>query len=567
LPTLFSQDRMSDSDEEIEVVYSKLVRKGLTHIKIENDRLRPSLSRRRRSTRIDIVNRNEGRIRKYKHDFSSSNTRFMKRNGGKKKWTSSVRFRVKRRAELLEEYDDEEEMEREEEEMGEEREETGEGEEGDNMEEAEKEIEIIREIPAQFIQYRNNNEEIEDDEITCVYDAREERRINGEKEMEKEREELKKKTTGKGEKYDNGGRKANKSDKYDKRRKFRRERKKKSRKSRDSHQSQETRAFDSNVIRDIALNSNDMDGEENFTISSLYKGHRGLQLKKVENTSFSAVFSPLGAAFDRSIRMWIYTNTGGGTVELATYEGHVKESIKGFEKPSAIAIVKPGSKFAVIDFNGIYLIDLLANKKSVIVKGFNGRVRGLATTSDGNLASIIHESPPSISVFSTSTKNTELCSIAYSVGRGNPSFICSCDELVYTSDLDLNVLSGFSYNYETKNLASISRRDLSDSVNRTSSVITQYMAGVVSDSNHNLLVADARGRKIHLMTPCGSLIQTIPFADGSLPYIAGLALSPTGRVMTVHRREHKVELYDLVPIVSEADLLAKGLRAISYHRK
>ncbi|GMT10022.1 hypothetical protein PFISCL1PPCAC_1319, partial [Pristionchus fissidentatus] len=499
----------------------------------------------------------------------------------------------------LEEEEERKEEEERREESGETRKEVGE----DNIEGEEEEIRVIQEVPAQFIKYRNNNEEIEDDEITCVYDDREERRMNGKKEKEKERkkkderkrEELKKekKINGKVDKDDNRRRRDRDSDKYEKRHKSsddrsRREKKKKSRSrekskeremeedsscffidtSRDSHQSDnESHAFDSDVIRDIAIASNVIDGEESFTISSLYRGHRELQLKKVENTSFSTVFSPLGGAFDRAMRMWIYTNTGGGTVELATYEGHVKGSIKGFKQPSAIAVITPGALFAVLDFNGIYLIDLIANQKSVIAEGFYGSYRGLAKVSDGNLATIMHVSPYFITVFSTATKNKEVCSIAYSKERGNPSFICSCDELIYTSDLDLNVLSGFSYNAGTKLLSPVSRRNLSDSVNRTASVKTEYMAGVVSDSKHNLLVADASGHTIHLVTSSGSLIQTIPFSDNSLPYIAGLALAPTGRVMTVHRHAHKVELYDLVPIVTGTDQLSSGLKTFSFSRK
>ncbi|GMT32778.1 hypothetical protein PFISCL1PPCAC_24075, partial [Pristionchus fissidentatus] len=130
-----------------------------------------------------------------------------------------------------------------------------------------------------------------------------------------------------------------------------------------------------------------------------------LELKKVKNTSFSRVTNPLGAAYDAVMRMWIYTNTGEGTVELATYEGHVRDSIKGFVLPSAIAIIKPGSLFAVIDDYGIYVIDLLSNSRKVVADCMRGKCRGLATTEDGNVATIMHEIPSFIYVYKVSDKN------------------------------------------------------------------------------------------------------------------------------------------------------------------
>ncbi|GMT10021.1 hypothetical protein PFISCL1PPCAC_1318, partial [Pristionchus fissidentatus] len=141
---------MSDSEDIIEV-YSKLARKRLVKIKIEESTPRPTLlSHRRRLTRVEIIHRNKGGIRKHKREFSSSHSRLLKRNAAKQRWTSSVRFRVKTQEELMEECarrstdadneeEDEEKMEGGEEEEKERREESGETREEESGETREEE--------------------------------------------------------------------------------------------------------------------------------------------------------------------------------------------------------------------------------------------------------------------------------------------------------------------------------------------------------------------------------------------------------------------------------------------
>ncbi|GMT10442.1 hypothetical protein PFISCL1PPCAC_1739, partial [Pristionchus fissidentatus] len=503
--------------------------------------------------------------------------------------------------EVKEEEEEDGEMREEEELEKDEDEDVNMEEDNDIMEDEERESEGDNHIPHTFLKYRNPQDEVEDDEIIVVYDTNEERkREKREKEKERMREELKKKekilkeelkkkgkvkrsneelkkSRGKTEKYDNGRRRGDShSDRYEKRhasdrdhrhsgrhsyhrhhddhyRSRREKNREKKKKRQETHSKRYSRyndttrhlshsdsmeAFSSDYISEIAHNSSAIQGEENFVITSLNKGHKELELKKVKTTRFSLAMHPLGTAYDRVLRMWIYTNTGQGTVEIATYEGYVKDSIEGFDQPSAIAILKHGSQFAVIDNNGIYVIDLSTNTRKVVADCLRGTCRGLAITEDGNLATIMHKTPSFIYVYKASDKNNILCSIRlYSDenAKGNSSFICSCKELIYTSDLNLNILSCFSYNKQSKNLCKVWKRDLSNSKNRTCSIRTKYMSGIVSDSNHNLLVADARSGKIHLLTPTGSFIQTIRFEQGSRPYIAGLALSPTGRIMVVHR--------------------------------
>ncbi|GMT04073.1 hypothetical protein PENTCL1PPCAC_26247, partial [Pristionchus entomophagus] len=324
-------------------------------------------------------------------------------------------------------------------------------------------------------------------------------------------------------------------------------------------------AFNTNIIQDLARYAIDHDKDAPFSISSLFNGRKALGLKRVKKTDLSTVIDPLGAAFDRVMRVWIYTDTGNGEIVMASYEGHKHDRMKGFRLPSAIAVITPGSHFAVLDYNGITMVDALHNAKMMVADGFRGLYRGLGTTSDGNLVTIKYKFWPSVCVFNLHKQNTKICSIPYSNYPHNalPSFLCTRREMIYVSDLKRNTLSAFSYSKETKQLSNVTRRDLSNSMKRTSRLRTEYMSGVVADSSHSLLVADAQGGSVNHVSADGSFIQNMPFLKGGHPYISGLALSPTGRLMICCRRQHAVKLYDIVPLESDEDRLTRAINGFS----
>ncbi|VDO58967.1 unnamed protein product [Haemonchus placei] len=277
-------------------------------------------------------------------------------------------------------------------------------------------------------------------------------------------------------------------------------------------------------------------------------------LHKIKDVATGLVSAPLGCTYDSSLDTFVFTRHD--SILFSTSEGRILDSLtlKGFDQPCAICILRPGAAMGILDRSNLYLYEPKLKRLSIVADGLGARHRALSYTCNGDFITVKkHGSQLSATIFDATDYNKIIGSFVFPQSDGvsvlheqrQPCFADTTGNQIFFTDLRTNTLTCMEM--EGNRLVKVYSRCMQQSPTHRGEEARKrfvFMSGIRCDDSGHLLVADAKNRTLKLLTTSGQILKCAKFANGaSFPYCSAFGVSPSGMLMACDRANSRMVLF------------------------
>ncbi|KAK6028466.1 hypothetical protein OSTOST_05485 [Ostertagia ostertagi] len=270
-----------------------------------------------------------------------------------------------------------------------------------------------------------------------------------------------------------------------------------------------------------------------------------LVLHKVKDVATGLVSAPLGCTYDSALDTFVFTRQDA--ILFSTSDGRLLDNLtlRGFDQPCAICILRPGAAMGILDRSNLYLYEPKLKRLSILAT--------LTYTCNGDLITVKKVGTQlSATIFDATEYNRIIGSFVFPpsdnlsvIHERQPCFADSTKSQIFFTDLRTNTLTCMEM--VGNRLEKVYSRCMQQlPAHRGEEALKRFvfMSGIRCDDSGHLLIADAKTYTLKLFTTSGQMLKCARIANGaSFPYCSAFGVSPSGMLMACDRANSRMVLF------------------------